>query len=684
MTIKNLYKQENQNSQKKYEKSIESIKEIVQKTQNFEAYPDKKEFIEFFYDLGLFILKMYKFEKYDQTDYFSSRSTLELMEENKSFFTDVLPENYNTSWANPTYAVQKLGDNFGQLFSFFYIQTRRYISHAFLHKRFAMAEWNELYVEAFHLVENELPNYEELKRVMTKLNSQYRVKDQQLRLMETYDPDFEYFINVIKEDDLSDERYLFKLGCYINENVIRVARHIQKLSEEKVKELAMFMANAYELGFTNSDKDMSNKSTVMLIYPAGFERIIKYLLGALQAKGLKPILRRVTGATTNKQYHYDHRFDGALFIDEELVQKIKEILPKAYELCKEYTDNYSGLIYFETFGEEPFSPESKKECLKLNEQQQKLAQQMQQISNQITYSYTPREETSFSIISFPTPDIGDKFEEIFDDTYSINMLKNEVYEPIQQKIIDALDTAEYAHIKGKGGNETDLKVQLPEISNPKKQTNFVNCTADVNIPLGEVFTSPQLKGTNGILHIKDTYLKGLRFKDLKLTFKDGFVADYSCSNFDNDEENKKYIEENILFPHKTLPMGEFAIGTNTLAYIVAQKFNILNLLPVLIIEKMGPHFAVGDTCFTFEEDKPVYNPDGKEIIARDNEKTILRKEDMSKAYTFVHTDITLPYEAIGHITAVSKNGTKIDIIRDERFVLKGAENLNKPLDEYYK
>jgi len=194
------------------------------------------------------------------------------------------------------------------------------------------------------------------------------------------------------------------------------------------------------------------------------------------------------------------------------------------------------------------------------------------------------------------------------------MLKNEIYEPIQQKIIDVLDTAEYAHIKGKGSNETDLKVRLPKISNPKKQTNFVNCTADVNIPLGEVFTSPQLTGTNGILHVENTYLRGLRYKDLKLTFKDGFVSDYSCMNFDNNEENRKYIEENILFPHKTLPMGEFAIGTNTLAYIIAQKFNILRLLPVLIVEKMGPHFAVGDTCFTFEEDKKCSIPTEKRSL----------------------------------------------------------------------
>jgi len=683
MKISEFYKTENEKCSQTYQQTIKNINTIVSKTQDFEAYREKKEFIRFFYDLGVFILQVYEFEKRNTPEHFTTHSTLELMEENKSFFAEILPENYNTSWTNPTYSVQKLGDNFGQLFSYFYICIRRYISFAFLHKRFNMAGWNEVYLEVFHLVEDNIPNFEKLKKVITKIDSQYRVKDQQIRLMETYDPDFDYYKNIIKNADLKGERYLFRFGCYITENTIRIVKHLQSLPEKKIKDLADFMADAYERGFVISDKDMSKKSTMMLIYPAGFERIIKHLIPALKKRGISTIVSRITGATTNKQYPYDHRFDRALYLEEDLLVRIKENSEQAHKLCKEYSDKYSGLTYFETFGEEPFSPKAKKECLKLNKDQQKLVQQIQQVASQIIYTYTPREETSFSIISFPTPEIGDKFEEIFDAIYTINMLKNEIYEPIQQKIIDVLDTAEYAHIKGKGSNETDLKVRLPKISNPKKQTNFVNCTADVNIPLGEVFTSPQLTGTNGILHVENTYLRGLRYKDLKLTFKDGFVSDYSCMNFDNNEENRKYIEENILFPHKTLPMGEFAIGTNTLAYIIAQKFNILRLLPVLIVEKMGPHFAVGDTCFTFEEDKKVFNPDGKEIIARDNEKTIQRKEDMSKAYTFTHIDITLPYESIGHITSVSKNGTKIDIIKDERFVLKGTEKLNVPLDEYY-
>ena len=133
----------------------------------------------------------------------------------------------------------------------------------------------------------------------------------------------------------------------------------------------------------------------------------------------------------------------------------------------------------------------------------------------------------------------------------------------------------------------------------------------------------------------------------KLVFTDGKITEYSCTNFDSEEENKKYIRENILYHHPTLPMGEFAIGTNTTAYRVAREYGIEAKLPILIAEKTGPHFAVGDTCYSWAEDTKVYNPDGKEIIARDNEVSILRKEDVSKAYLGCHTDITIPYDELG-------------------------------------
>ena len=100
----------------------------------------------------------------------------------------------------------------------------------------------------------------------------------------------------------------------------------------------------------------------------------------------------------------------------------------------------------------------------------------------------------------------------------------------------------------------------------------------------------------------------------------------------------------------------------------------------LDLEKMGPHFAVGDTCYRFAEDSPMYNPDGKEVIARDNEISILRKENMEKAYFSCHTDITIPYNELGDILAVEADSSQTALIRAGRFVLPGTEELNKALD----
>lgn len=64
-----------------------------------------------------------------------------------------------------------------------------------------------------------------------------------------------------------------------------------------------------------------------------------------------------------------------------------------------------------------------------------------------------------------------------------------------------------------------------------KQTNFENCVADVNIPVGEVFTSPVLAGTEGLLHVSQVYIGDFQFKNFRMEFKDGKITNYSCDNF---------------------------------------------------------------------------------------------------------------------------------------------------------
>ena len=217
------------------------------------------------------------------------------------------------------------------------------------------------------------------------------------------------------------------------------------------------------------------------------------------------------------------------------------------------------------------------------------------------------------------------------------------------------------------------------LSDPATQSHFENCVADVNIPVGEVFTSPKLSGTNGVLNVSKVYLNGILYKDLSITFTDGMITDYSCANYEDAQKGRQFIKDNILHKHDSLPMGEFAIGTNTTAYRMGRDFDIEGRLPILIAEKTGPHFAVGDTCYSHEEDVRVYNPDKKEIISRENEVSAKRHTNEKEAYFQCHTDITIAFDELLYIRAVTGDGD-IPIIENGRFVLPGTAELNEPLD----
>jgi len=682
--LRAYYAKENQRVQKSYEDTIQTIEQICGETESFGKARDKKEYYRFFNCVGRRILTLADYERNVGDDYFSTKSFEELLEENNEFYEEVLAKNYQSSYANPSYCVALFGDHFGQLISYFYCEYRQYIIYALYHKIYKMEEHNRLFTEVFdYVIHNQTYDYDAMRKLITRPHRKKKTQEMMRGFREQFDKDFTYLRDIVENTDLSDLRHLFRYGRYITPHEIKTAKFLMQYPAAKIKMLSDQIVNAYINGFKRENKDISIKSTVGLIFNIGQERIAQQLLDDLKTKNLEIVINHVSSSKTNKQYIYDHRFDATLYLDRDYTSSFQKDFREATESCKKVLSVYSGTIFLDAFGEPSFTPENKKECLRFTDEQQKLFRAHQNNITRITDEYLPRSEISFTIISFPSPEIGENYEHLFEDILEVNMLDAEHYEDIQQKIIDALDKADVVHIKGMGANRTDIKVKMHELKNPDRETNFQNCGADVNIPIGEVFTSPQLKGTNGVLHVEQAFLHGLMFVDLELTFRHGYIVRYICNNFNDAEDNQRYIEENLLFPHKTLPLGEFAIGTNTLAYIIAKKYEILSILPILIIEKMGPHFAIGDTCFALNEDKAIFNRlDNKEIVARENEKTALRKIDLDEAYTHKHTDITLPYESIKFITVVTKSDKRIDIIRDGRFVLQGTEELNRPLDNY--
>lgn len=675
----------------RYMLSIERIRRITEEETTEVLYRD------YFRKVSEFILKINEIRERMQDKPFEQCTLDELKRENESIYADVVGDQYDTSYANPAYAVSLFGEEIGQLLSFLYTELRGEIAYVYEQQVEYLAICNELFIEIYNCFEGTLtPDYKELKEIVYWYASDYCDVFVADRIEEQLNPECSFAADIVTKSNLNDLRYLYQYGEYVSENEWKTAEHLNTLPQKTIDQMADVYTEGYRIGFVNAGIDLSKKSVVNIRYTLGFERVIKKAIENFEKMGLRPTIYRAAvsvltkrqhykvgyyGAIANKQYEYDHRQDQGLFLDKKFMERKLDVMKNAYEKYRELAGEHAGPAVMEIFGEEPFAPVQKPESVVLTEKQEKLSVLFDSKSGQLTNQYIKGDERSFTIVAYPVPEIGAQYKEIFDEVIRINTLDANVYKNVQQALIDALDKGEYVHILGKDKNETDLKVQLYRLSDPAKETIFENCVADVNIPVGEVFTSPVLEGTNGVLNVSKVYLNELQYRNLKITFENGKITEYTCSNFEDEEQSKKYIKSNILHNHDTLPLGEFAIGTNTTAYVVAKKYQIEDKMPILIAEKMGPHFAVGDTCYSWSEENKLYNPDGKEIVAKDNSVSILRKEDVSKAYFQCHTDITIPYEELEEIAVVTEKGERIMLLKDGHFVLSGTEILNEPLKE---
>lgn len=682
MHFKELYREANEQAAERFALVAERIAGIAKEAETVEPYAS------YFKNTAAFLQELAGLYEREERGTLPAESLEECGKINHALYEDILPEAYEQSYANPAYAASVLGEQFGAAFALLAAHIRGCIREVFRGNLLRLTIVMELFVEIYNTFEGlaeDSPSEEllskekEIRQTIYWYFHDYSELFNEKFIERLVNPAEDFETGIVMDSDLTDLRYLYRYGAYISENERGIAAFLNGMSEEEIQAMADTYTEGYRIGFEVTGKDLSKKQTAQIRYPIGFERMVRAAVLNFEKMGLK-VTMSATGTAANKQYDYDHREDAAYYLDKAYVERELESWRSCFEERKTLAAGLAGPAVIEVFGEEPFSPESRKEALHYSDKQQKLRVYQRSQEGQITNQYIKGEERSFTIIAYPLPAIGEQFTEIFAETVKINTLDYVLYRDMQQKMIDVLDQADKVHITGKGANKTDLYVNIWKLKDPAKETAFENCVADVNIPVGEVFTSPVLEETTGKLFVSQVYLNGLNYRNLEIDFRDGMIEHYTCTNFTSEAENQKYIRDNVLMHHDTLPMGEFAIGTNTTAYRMARDFDIAAKLPILIAEKTGPHFAVGDTCYSHEEDNVTYNPDGKAIVARENAVSALRHTDMEKAYLNCHTDITIPYDELDKITVIRADGTTVDIISDGRFVLAGTEALNEPLD----
>lgn len=161
-------------------------------------------------------------------------------------------------------------------------------------------------------------------------------------------------------------------------------------------------------------------------------------------------------------------------------------------------------------------------------------------------------QTRWCVLRWPSPSMAQlaqkstaDFEQFYFDVCTLDYAKMaQAVKPLQRRMA----AADKVEIKGPG--DTDLSFSI-------KGIDAVACTGSHNIPDGECFSAPVRDSVNGVIHYNTpTVYMGRSFENVRLTFKDGRIVDFTADQgaddlagiFDTDE-GARYV-------------GEFAIGFN--------------------------------------------------------------------------------------------------------------------------
>ncbi|NQT57832.1 MAG: aminopeptidase [Bacteroidetes bacterium] len=557
-----------------------------------------------------------------------------------------------------------------------------------LYKRYegeSLQPYRELAENFSLLLKKEIGNTTELAALLHDFKRSQIANEIRTELHNEYRSPF--LTDIIREIQPGFPEPLFRYGQYISDKELQLFDHLSHYDAEALTRMGKVIAEAFMHGFISQNRARRNRETVLCIYQTGQELLAQQVSHAFNAKGLRALFYHAGSYETFPQFVQDHRMDAQWYLTPDYIASFTDIFTYEAEIISESLLDVCGRAGIIQFGNIPDTPYSKaKESRSTHDGIGDHAvlqglSEIEAVKRGVISNFIDPSDISFCKVAFPNTGLGTDFPAVFDLFMEINSMESAVYESYQQILINTLDKAKIVTVKGSGDNETDIQIAMQKIENPDKETNFLNCGGDLNIPHGEVFTTPQLQGTNGLLHFREIYVNGVQYKDLKLRFSDGYIDEWSCTNYIVPEDAENYIHETLLFPHETLTMGEFAIGTNTQAYRAVKEWELLPLLPILLIEKMGPHFAVGDPCYARGEDAEVYNlPDGKRVTAKQNERTANRETLKDNVYFNKHIDLTLPYEETALLSLIDETGQTQNIIENGLFCLDGLEELNKPLN----
>ncbi|MTI67305.1 MAG: aminopeptidase [Firmicutes bacterium] len=264
----------------------------------------------------------------------------------------------------------------------------------------------------------------------------------------------------------------------------------------------------------------------------------------------KPLIKEVYREAIKKGAHVDTKVDISglreIFFKEASDKQLKHVNPY-YNFMVE---NYDAVLTL-------WGGYNEKELSNIpTEKIQKQAKALREIN--IKFSKRMANDLKWCGTQFPTnasaQEANMSLEEYEDFVYSSALVDRE--DPIkewekvskkQERICNILNGKKTLHIKSK---DTDLKMNI-------KGRKWINCDGILNMPDGEVYTTPIENSVNG--HIRFSYpgiFMGREIEDIRLEFKDGKVIKATAT------KGEDLLHSLLETDDGAKVLGEIAVGTN--------------------------------------------------------------------------------------------------------------------------
>ena len=253
MDYQMMFQQENGIIKERFELSMERIGQMASEHTVQEPYHD------YFARTASFISMMGEYLRFIESGDQKAASVEVLREWNQKLYQDILPDHYEESYANPAYAVSRLGEGYGQLLSYLYKEIRGDIVFVHEWRLTDLTILNETLIEIYNMFEEEIPEVSRIKEVIYWFVSDYTDHTVTFRVREGLDPTLSFAADIIRDNDLRDLRYLYYFGEYISDSELKTAEFLNSLPEETVRLMADTYTEGYRKGFEVMGRDLKKR-----------------------------------------------------------------------------------------------------------------------------------------------------------------------------------------------------------------------------------------------------------------------------------------------------------------------------------------------------------------------------------------------------------------------------------------